>query len=533
MKPKLWDGPNAVGEARARFNETLAAPYQTALGPGFSARKMNGFSEVTGEQKGVEEKADGWISSSNNAAADVVFSGTESVYASFKKRGTQHNASPDAFFPGTSVRADSLGGAFSTVHRGDDLDSFNEIYARRYALVGLRGNGRRVKVLSGDIYTYVFNTPVSGNLLSAIGTGLTNGHSDVHFATEMTTWWHQDGDAVRAHPVLVVLAKINGSWLMGYVDLPYSASHDTDVPAYCHLGGNRIAAIWSTYPTEPPKVYYSENFGASWSNGIDVSGIIAGLDADQGTPPRTEAEIAALHPSWTAQQVRNEFMRQAQITRRFRAGQTGTAGLMVLPVSYNKLVVVTEKPYDTAASRVVAVSLVDVRTGVVRRNEWAVAVPEFYYGNTYCTAQVIGKGAWVVVLTKDDSSTLIGSYTAWAKVTFDFGVTYTDITLPENSLGWFIGVIKPYESSTKPYKLFILSTDADTGDRIMYFTSDLVTFKRGPVVGKVAWFGTGTADSNFTRAVYIGTRKAPGHFYPPAPWVLDDRVPTPDWWSTT
>lgn len=46
MKPKLWDGPSAVGEARARFNATIDTPYQTASGPGFQADKKQDFHEV-------------------------------------------------------------------------------------------------------------------------------------------------------------------------------------------------------------------------------------------------------------------------------------------------------------------------------------------------------------------------------------------------------------------------------------------------------------------------------------------------------
>jgi hypothetical protein len=46
--PKLWDGPNPVGEARLRGLEMLDAPYLTVSGPGFSAHKRGGFREVYG-----------------------------------------------------------------------------------------------------------------------------------------------------------------------------------------------------------------------------------------------------------------------------------------------------------------------------------------------------------------------------------------------------------------------------------------------------------------------------------------------------
>ena len=52
MKPKVWGDVRlteaiAVGEARARFNQTIDAPYQTASGPGFAANKVGPFSSVT------------------------------------------------------------------------------------------------------------------------------------------------------------------------------------------------------------------------------------------------------------------------------------------------------------------------------------------------------------------------------------------------------------------------------------------------------------------------------------------------------
>lgn len=51
MKPKLWNGPSAVGEARDRFNRVIDTPYQTASGPGFRADKKNGFHEVFLEEE--------------------------------------------------------------------------------------------------------------------------------------------------------------------------------------------------------------------------------------------------------------------------------------------------------------------------------------------------------------------------------------------------------------------------------------------------------------------------------------------------
>lgn len=46
--PKLWDGPNPVGEAKVRALQKVSAPFLSASGPGFSAAKMGALSEVFG-----------------------------------------------------------------------------------------------------------------------------------------------------------------------------------------------------------------------------------------------------------------------------------------------------------------------------------------------------------------------------------------------------------------------------------------------------------------------------------------------------
>lgn len=46
MRPKLWNGASAVGEARVRGNRLIDTPYLTASGPGFMAYKKGDFHEV-------------------------------------------------------------------------------------------------------------------------------------------------------------------------------------------------------------------------------------------------------------------------------------------------------------------------------------------------------------------------------------------------------------------------------------------------------------------------------------------------------
>lgn len=50
--PKLWDGPNPVGEAKVRALQQVDAPFLRASGMGFASGKMNGFQEVRGGEPG-------------------------------------------------------------------------------------------------------------------------------------------------------------------------------------------------------------------------------------------------------------------------------------------------------------------------------------------------------------------------------------------------------------------------------------------------------------------------------------------------
>lgn len=46
--PKLWNGPNPIGESQIRYMDAVGLPYMTKSGPGFMARKKGPFVEVTG-----------------------------------------------------------------------------------------------------------------------------------------------------------------------------------------------------------------------------------------------------------------------------------------------------------------------------------------------------------------------------------------------------------------------------------------------------------------------------------------------------
>ena len=96
--PKLWDGANAVGEAKARHLDTIDVPFLRASGPGFSAHKRGEFSEVYGVDEKEEKVEDGWLTFSDGfyTAGDITIRGAASARNRFVKRGTFSNTSGSA-----------------------------------------------------------------------------------------------------------------------------------------------------------------------------------------------------------------------------------------------------------------------------------------------------------------------------------------------------------------------------------------------------------------------------------------------------
>lgn len=130
MKPKLWDGPDAVGEARARFNEVIDTPYTSASGPGFRARKMGAFSEVTLDEPTEQEillprfYSMGRIDGPNKLSSSMTAKGT------FRKAGEV--ISNDFATPNIAY----LGGQYGAVPRLDGGDTWSFL---------ITTNGKRFK----------------------------------------------------------------------------------------------------------------------------------------------------------------------------------------------------------------------------------------------------------------------------------------------------------------------------------------------------------------------------------------------------
>jgi hypothetical protein len=118
MKPKLWDGDNAVGEAKERHLQTLDTPYLTASAEGFMARKRGQFSEVTGPKPGKKLALDGWFSTSDAAQEQVHIYSSPDYRTNFRRRGTISQEA-EAILPGSAVFADGRGRAVTIIASGE------------------------------------------------------------------------------------------------------------------------------------------------------------------------------------------------------------------------------------------------------------------------------------------------------------------------------------------------------------------------------------------------------------------------------
>lgn len=517
MKPKLWDGPDAVGESKVRQLAQVDAPYLSAAGPGFVAATKGGFSEVFRTGTPVPVAGEGWLSASSGGAAEVVLAATSTLYAPFKRRGAVSQADPGMAM-GSNLTPDGRGGALASAFVSEDT------VWRTYTDVRIRHGGRSAIPLADYVLFKHHAAAVSlvpyGQLL---GTGTQSGQGGgMRWGISAATSWHMDGEVVRSHPMLIYTVPNEGSWVAGYLDLPYAQTDDTDVPVLCVHSQLRLSALWARGPKLPPKLYYSNDFGGSWSGGIDVSGILVGLDADRGVTPFTEQHYIAL--GYSKQNARTLCLQQVQIQRRMVAGR-GLAGFAGFEVTLNKLCVYTPAPYWNGTAHVVAVALLDVRYGVVRRAAWEIAETD------YIDVRPLGKLAWMVTCRRTDAGSIDGVVAVWTRVTFDGGQTYQTLTLPSHALPGGVWIVTPFESFSAPMKFIVLGTDPVTRDRIAYLTADLSEFKQVGTVAKHAWFSPGVPERNFNKVIYTGTPEQPGDMNPYVPWVYDDRVPTPDWWN--
>lgn len=256
MKPKLWDGPNPVGEARARFNETIDTPYQTALGPGFSARKMNGFSEVTGESSSEEGTLPAFYSMGRIGVVNNL-SGSDNA-KTFRRLGKVY--SNDFSIPNINY----IGGQKGVVPRwegGDQWSFLTTVDGRRFSpavsfyTYGNEANGMLWLLVPGAQY---------GNRRGSLTWGIMLNYANPYMYSAYmyykgdTKSWHQG--ATLTHPGFdcgAMISRVGPTKLVSFTAVMRMEPEDKDDD------GNLIKANPGEAPW--PFISVSNDNGATWA----------------------------------------------------------------------------------------------------------------------------------------------------------------------------------------------------------------------------------------------------------------------------
>lgn len=517
MKPKLWDGANAVGEARERALQQVDAPYLTASGPGFTARKMGQFSEVTGvEPTSPTSEVTNWWSASNNASTMVLVTGAATYKHKFRSRGRRYVENTDHFSSGTMLDADGAGKGYQP-----QWDYSADGYSHYSALITSNG-GRTAKV----IFSYPaceINTQL-GFSLRAISTGASYFRdSQGPYAVLATTTGYNAGDGWgRTKPVIIGAAKTGSGWVTWQSDCPWQDGDDTAAPCLAVLGPTRLAVMYAPTALTSPKLYVSDNLGVSWSAGSDMAGLYAGaplkvdgwgdpIDVSMTDYPHSEEWFKAR--PYPPDQQRALYLQELAAYMTPQIDSLGGRSFGFAPVSRNKVVVSTSYPVwpGGVQQRIAVAAVVDVTNGSMTRTEF----PHYWTAGT----RTLGRGCWVLWLADYDGYYL--------RITTDFGATYFPPTPPGAIHGVF--AIKYFDHPPRKYLIGFLVDDG-TGVAI-YTTDDFVTYTRQKTVGTAEQVGRPLTGNDFTAAVDIGTPARPGLICPEAPWTRDPRIPTPAWWN--
>ena len=528
MKPKLWDGPNAVGEARMRALEQVATPYISASGPGFTASKKGQFSEVTGSTTAPEEVVEAnWWSTSNNADEVVVITGGKDYRSLFQPRGHISNAAAGRTGSGTILSSDGRGTGFLSTYDGMSDEGRISTYTTHRAFSG----GRRLSAMFSYL---VYNRPTQYGPFGyfAIGTGASMFRDEQgSYAVQAFTARYEADGWERAKPVIQISAGTpGGGWGTAVVTLPMDTtdgSVDASVPAIAALGLTSLVAAYAATPLSPPKLYASTDLGQSWSSGVDISPLWGGVD------PWLDATGIDRHPVYNSSGYPHteEFWMSADggfaqypLIQRSRylsdlptevAKRWGGFGIHIEPASANKVVIITGYRYFPGVYEYtggkIAVGVFNTSGSMIRRVEWDADAAGYLL--------MLGRGTWVVLVSNS-------GWSEW-RLTKDYGATYTPTFFIPGTKTFF--PITPYVDEDTP---FLIGLVVEEGDEVRVYTTDNFTsFHRAGRIGSGGVLGRPLSGADFSKAVNIGTRGRPGPIDPCYPWTRDYRYDVPAWWN--
>jgi len=510
--PKLLDGPNPVGEAKARHLETIDAPFLTAIGPGFVASKKGPTSEVTGVVESKQVVEDGWFSFTEPDAGNVIVRGSSAPNVPFRKRGTFGNS-----FSSSPLFASGSGwGYFREFIANDDpavgYTSFRYLKSR---------NGRKGSELFRSSYlssTIESSMALGGSVYAGASTEAAmydGAYSIVVFGADKKT----DADGVvRQIGIIRLFSETSpGVWTEYLLPSPIAADTESyTIASGCILKPGTIAVSIAKFGDILPKVYITDDYGASWTACPALPDIYP--DQGAGWPAvKTRAQLAIDFPADTAQQIEARFVDQTTVKMR----AYGTELEMYAIADDRILIDAIYLQANAGNLQWQSLSVIDPYTGDLKWQKHNLngntATPLKFYD-----AKPTGFGAWIYFLVDDDGVTFLES-----KVITEFSSVETDILLPAG----FVSFDAPFyhrketnEINLDPPRLYFMASDGVSS--YLAVTKDY--FDTAKVTAKVGEYVLSYAD--FSEVVWIGSKDNRAPIDPTFPWRTDSRVSMPDWW---
>lgn len=504
MKPKLWDGANAVGEAKARELARLDAPYLTASGPGFTAKKAGGFLEVTGAPPEQPAPAfDGWYSCSDATIPPVQVVAAARPRGQFKPRGTSAIATALAGYS-LGLVADGRGHALVFL-RGEDSGVL-----RKTDVMRTRNGGRSMSTL----YTTTHNADVAETAyayFAKFDAAIIDGKSTV---TEVCATFVSSGGVMRQRPQVRLATLSAGVVSHSALHLPrveYPERDYTYPELLVLVPGNYVVAYAPADPALPGVLAVTRDAGKTWAE----YSTDAFFPQAYVAPYKTEAGLAQQYPTESAEKIRARYLAQTAVKKR-----TNSAHLALRAISARRVLVFAEYPADSDTTAY-SVSVFDLERGAVLAQRVSTSLRAL-------AVAPLGQDEWVLIedaRNYEDGRTYGKLYLS---TTRDGGLTYTaTVPAPTGMDALSATVPKRARDAHSPVKTYFHNRTA--GVRTLYCTED--AFDTYEAVATVSPPGAAATKRDYWTVQWIGNPTSPAPMDPRFPWRCDSRVAVPDWWK--
>lgn len=511
--PKLWDGANAVGEAKARHLDTIDVPFLRASGPGFSSHKRGEFAEVFGVVTTDEKVEDGWLTFSDGfyTSGDITIRGASSSRRKFISRGTFADSESNGAISNSGrgwgfvrelIQYDIPTPGFRTIRYsksrtgrpGSELWVDSELYAVNELLHGYTGN----------FYTFYDGQPV---FFSSDAIGFVDTDSVVRQKPRIRLW-SQD---------------INGAWGMYRYPDPISfAGKNHTFADTTPLEQGVMLIAFAEFGDDKPTLYATGDYGAHWAALPALPNILPGM----GTWTFDDrATIASAHPGYTPKQVEDAFLAQNSVQQLAVATH-----IELWPIAADRVLINASYRKQGTNEIMAAVSLVDPYTGALKwQHQMTPAAP-----NTILIPQLevspTGFGSWIVA-ESDATQTYRNPI---GKLVTYFGSTETAISFPADAVAVSVAPIHNKRpagpTNLTPPDFYFVVWEREGGvpyRKRLYVTTDhFTTSKQRGVLGPA---GPGNKH-DYNRVIWLGTPSKPSPINPTFPWLMDTRFQTPNWW---